>query len=293
MKKLLFLSLATFAAMTALVSCGGSNSNEKKEKEIAEPRSVALSAEDVTLQGNGAQYIKICSDSITFYGNQDKDDYSPKIYFEIEFAQDKPAPDFYDFETTSAFNVVVYDATGKKLREFSSPYDDVRQLQEYMQKGNETPVKFRYSSSISNLDDYYEFFEKAATVEVVKIGYRTNAEYHSSGSSSTSDDDAAGVSAGDDDSDDSDNSSSVASSSKSSSNEWDSILDDYESYVDKMVSLLKKAKNGDATAIVEYTSALEDAQSLTNKLANAKSDMTAAQQSRYIKILNKYNKALM
>lgn len=76
-------------------------------------------------------------------------------------------------------------------------------------------------------------------------------------------------------------------SSVSSETDWDTILDEYEQYVDKYISFLKKVSNGDYSAMVEYAEYMEKAMSVSDKLANAKDEMTSAQIARYMKILNK------
>lgn len=76
-------------------------------------------------------------------------------------------------------------------------------------------------------------------------------------------------------------------SSFSGSGDWDSVLDDFEDFVDSYVKLYKKAMDGDMSAISEYPEVLSKAESLSNKLSNAESDLTSAQLSRYTKILNK------
>ncbi len=76
-------------------------------------------------------------------------------------------------------------------------------------------------------------------------------------------------------------------SSSSGSGDWDSVLDDFEDFVDSYVKLYKKAMDGDMSAISEYPEVLSKAESLSNKLSNAESDLTSAQLSRYTKILNK------
>lgn len=65
-----------------------------------------------------------------------------------------------------------------------------------------------------------------------------------------------------------------------SSSDWDSVLDEYEDYVDQYVKLYKKAMAGDMSAMSEYAGMLEKAQSLFSKLENAQGEMTAAQISR-------------
>lgn len=81
-------------------------------------------------------------------------------------------------------------------------------------------------------------------------------------------------------------------SSSKSDNDWDAVLDDYEKFVDQYIKLFKKAQNGDASAIIEYATCLEKAQSLQEKLENAKSDLTSKQVSRLTKIINKLSNAV-
>lgn len=97
---------------------------------------------------------------------------------------------------------------------------------------------------------------------------------------------------GDDDSDeeneDMENDGVIVSSS---STDWDDVLDEYEQFVDKYISLLKKASSGDLNAMTEYVSYMEKAESLSDKLSNAEDEMTIAQMSRYMEILNKMAEA--
>ena len=79
----------------------------------------------------------------------------------------------------------------------------------------------------------------------------------------------------------------------SGSNKWDKVLDDYESYVDQYVKLVKKARNGDVSAIAEYASMLEKAEKLEEELDNAKNDLTTAQSQRLLKISQKMTNAAM
>ena len=79
----------------------------------------------------------------------------------------------------------------------------------------------------------------------------------------------------------------IISSSSSGSEDWDALLDSYEEYVDKYISYLKKASKGDMTALSEYPSMMEKAQEFSNKMKNARSDMSAAQWAKYNKITMK------
>jgi hypothetical protein len=65
---------------------------------------------------------------------------------------------------------------------------------------------------------------------------------------------------------------------------WDKILADYESYTDKYIKLLKKAKAGDASAMSEYMEMLEKAQQFQESLSDANDDLTPAQLQKFTKI---------
>lgn len=80
---------------------------------------------------------------------------------------------------------------------------------------------------------------------------------------------------------------------ESSSDKWDEILDEYEAYCTKVASCARKAQAGDFSAISEYASLLERAQSLEDKLENAKSDLTSAQVARLGKIASKMASSMM
>lgn len=71
------------------------------------------------------------------------------------------------------------------------------------------------------------------------------------------------------------------------SEDWDSLLDSYEEYVDMYISLLKKASSGDLSAVSEYTSYMSKAQEVSQKMADATSKLSPAQLSRFNKINQK------
>lgn len=78
----------------------------------------------------------------------------------------------------------------------------------------------------------------------------------------------------------------------SGSEDWDSLLDTYESYVDKYISYMKKAANGDMSALSEYPALMKKAQELSEKIENAKDDMSSSQLKRYMNITMKMTNAV-
>ena len=80
-------------------------------------------------------------------------------------------------------------------------------------------------------------------------------------------------------------------SSSSGSEDWDALLDSYEKFVDKYISYMKKAAGGDLSAISEYTSLMEKAEEIGDKLDKAGDDLSSSQMNRYMKITEKMTKA--
>lgn len=91
--------------------------------------------------------------------------------------------------------------------------------------------------------------------------------------------------------DDDDSYSDDNTSSSSGTEDWDAVLTSYEKYVDKYISYVKKAANGDMTALAEYPSLMKKAQEFSDKLKNAQGDMSSAQLARYNRISTKMMKA--
>ena len=83
----------------------------------------------------------------------------------------------------------------------------------------------------------------------------------------------------------------LVSCSSTGSADCDSMLDSYEQYVNKYIALLKKAAEGDMTALAEYPALMEKAQEFSEKMENAQGDMSASQWARYMKITTKMTKA--
>lgn len=79
----------------------------------------------------------------------------------------------------------------------------------------------------------------------------------------------------------------TSSAKRSDSEDWDALLDAYESYVTKYLSYAKKAAKGDASALSEYPALMEKAEELGHRLENAKDDMSAKQLKRYMAITSK------
>lgn len=91
--------------------------------------------------------------------------------------------------------------------------------------------------------------------------------------------------------DDAEVEAATISNTSSSSKNWDALLDSYEQYVDKYISYMKKAANGDMSALSEYPALMQKTQDFSEQLDGAQGDMTPAQWARYMKITQKMMKA--
>lgn len=83
----------------------------------------------------------------------------------------------------------------------------------------------------------------------------------------------------------------IEEESVTSNSEWDTILDEYEEFVDKSLNLASKAQSGDVSALTEYTETMQKMQNLQLKLQNAQSEMTPEQLQRLTQIITKLSNA--
>lgn len=80
--------------------------------------------------------------------------------------------------------------------------------------------------------------------------------------------------------------------SGSGSADWNEILDSYERYADKYVSLTKKIINDDMSVLTDFYSLAEKAEDLDKKLSKAQNQLSSSQWSRYLKITQKISEAV-
>lgn len=92
-----------------------------------------------------------------------------------------------------------------------------------------------------------------------------------------------------------DNSTSIdyGKVSSENGNDWNKIIDDYGTFIDQYIELLKKAKNGDASAMSDYPDVMQKAQDLGEQLQNAQSDLTPEQASKFLKLQEKLSQAAL
>jgi O6-methylguanine-DNA--protein-cysteine methyltransferase len=89
--------------------------------------------------------------------------------------------------------------------------------------------------------------------------------------------------------------SSYSSSSKgsNSSNEWDSVIDSYEQFVNEYTAILKKVNSGDMSSYSEMAELMEKYQELAEKIEAASDELSSKQLKRFNKINSKLSSAIL
>ncbi|MBP3550039.1 MAG: hypothetical protein J6J57_00120 [Alistipes sp.] len=77
----------------------------------------------------------------------------------------------------------------------------------------------------------------------------------------------------------------------SNNTQWDELLDEYEEFIDDYIACMKKANNGDLSAMSEMAELMKDVQDISGKIEKVSSSLTASQASRYSKLMQKLSNA--
>jgi hypothetical protein len=251
MKKWLKIALGVILGLIVLMLLFG-----KCESDIPKEKEVTVS--NVEMSGYAAPYLKVVDGTYTF--TQDGDDASISVKFELV---KKPTEEFYD-QSWAKFvlnpigkNGSIYDLGFSK---FAAEDGEVQKLKDLMNGnvGDTKNIVFSFGYLSSNKDKVLDIFQNAETFEIIDEAFTNEKD-------STGDDTFGGY----------------------GSNDWDSILNEYEQFVDEYIAALNKAASGDIDAIQSSSDLMEKAESLSNRLENAKADLTSAQQKRLLKIQNK------
>ncbi len=125
----------------------------------------------------------------------------------------------------------------------------------------------------------------STVVEVEEDYYGDTADEETESSYDTYGDDT------DDMSYESDDDDTDATSDETGGEDINAMLDSYEEFVDEYISYVKKAANGDVSALAQYPEVMEKAEALDKKIKSVKSDLTSSQMKRYMKITAKMTKA--
>ena len=227
-----------------------------KKQEMPE----SISPQTTEIDGNMGEYYEVVD------GSYNLPKYTNEFEFDVKCIKDLPELTY----TKIGIGYEIYDEDGKVIDSKNATLEDVSPWKStdflLLKEGEMGKVKVPLAG----------WREKLIGAKTFKIVINARGE---EGSNDTTDDDTTD-----------DDATAVASSS---SNNWDSVLDEYEQYCTKLASMSKKVMSGDMSVMAEYSSTLEQAQSLAEKLENAEGDMTSAQVARLNKIAAKMAQSVM
>ena len=278
MKVLKYLSFAVL--LLCLASCGGKG----------DENSVTLKVE--TELGPLADYIKVTDQEVVVKMSDEKEDGADCKVITSSLALEviKSVASNYSFH----FDAVVLDKDHVEIGtlpsfDVESIYDsDNGDLSDVLLAGS-LRAQMKHSEEVAEItpedqEELNKIFKEGAYIVIKpKFPDAKFEEYKGKSSSAEVVESSDDTIAEDED--------IAVSSSSSSSQDWDAMLDSYEEYVDNYISLLKKAANGDRSAMAEYPALMKKAQEFGNEMKNAQGSMSASQLARYTKISTKMLKA--
>lgn len=134
--------------------------------------------------------------------------------------------------------------------------------------GDTKSISFKWDYFSQGEDLRKSIFEKSVSFEVIDEAFG----YPESSSSNSS--------------------TSMSSDSNGGGSDWDAVLDDYEEYIDSYIEMCEKMADGDMSAMSSYTEMVDMANSFGEKLSRAEGSLSASQMSRYVRLNEKWAKAL-
>ncbi len=275
MKVLKYLSFA--GLLMCLASCSEENSvTLKVEAEL----------------GELADYIKLTDQEVVVNMSDEKNDdgvdckvITSSLALEVTKSVASNYDMDFDVEVLDENHVNIGTLPGFKIEE---GYDyDNGELSHFLNAGS-VRAQMRASKKVAKLtpkdqEKWNKILKEGAYI-LIKPGYSgaKYAEYKAKSSNTEVLESSNGTTTEDED---------IADGSSASSQDWDAMLDSYEEYVDKCISIAKKMAEGDMTAMTEYPALMSKAQEFCDKMENAKGSMSASQLARYTKLTEKMLKA--
>lgn len=256
---------------------------------------VELDVTNAEVEGDNKDIVSIEDGNYTLVGTV-KGDMGQELYIKVKVRQKNPVKKSAEEISFVTGNVNLEIIDENDMSMIKLPLKENEEFKKFITQGKEDDTKeFKFSYVMNNKDQYAQIMKGAKSVKLVDLSL-----YNYENTDMVADEGSAGYGEEIDNSSDIDNSNdnNEASDDDSSfdetseNNNLDELLDKYEEYYDSYISLMKKAKNGDMSAVVEYGKYLKKAQELSNKLEQAKGDLTTSQLARFQKIQMKLMKAM-
>ena len=274
MKKNLLIVLL-FALIAVLASC----SKDLKPKDI-EPTATEFTS------GELAKYIEV-DDGHAELSYAETDDAVPAQYIRLKVTlkmkkdglKDVDPQDINFTKLLAVATINLVDDNGTTVQEISIKSDEMPKLKKLLTGKEGDTEEIVFEGEFHNSDDAPKWFEKTTKFTPYLAEDITTEKMEESDTD---------VSSGDDLTDDT---SSSVDESETSDADVEELLDSYEDFVDEYISYLKKAANGDMTALEQYPDVMQKAKDLDDKLKTKKGSLSSEQLKRYLEITNKMTKA--
>lgn len=252
--------------------------------------SAPIKPESTSLEGNLSTYYEVVDKEYTFAEDgtltldikKIKDNFPEPWHTGLKYS-DPPSD---STEYSLVFKITFLDEKGNIVGSALFNYAQAESLAE-LKNGDSTKIQLFKGEIITEDQINDDTREKAVTFRV--SGKVERGEGSPSSSSSESTEPSTEMT---DASSEISTEEATEDNSSSSSEDYDAVLDEYEEYTNKLLSMLKKVEAGDMSAYADYMGLVESMTSLDKKLANAKKEMTTAQVARFLRIQTKYLKAL-
>lgn len=256
---------------------------------------VELDVTNAEVEGDNNDIVSIEDGNYTLVGTV-KGDMGQELYIQVKVRLKNPVKKSAEEISFVTGNVNLEIIDENDMSMIKLPLKENEEFKKFITEGKEDDTKeFKFSYVMNDKDQYAQIMKEAKSVKLVDLSlynYENTDMIADEGSASYDED--IDNSSDIDNSDDNDETSDYDSSfdETSEDNNLDELLDKYEEYYDTYNSLMKKAKNGDMSAVVEYGKYLKKSQELSKKIEQAKGDLTTSQLARFQKIQMKLMKAM-
>ena len=261
---LLAMILGILAIMT---SCGGPKEGTKE-----------LDISNAEVLGDSADVVSIVNGTYTLVGMVPTD-ISQTLSIKIKLRLEKPLKDKRLKKV--GWNLEILDENGTALiSDLALKDGEESKLMTFLTEGDEGDEKeFTFQYEMGNDDWYKKIMTDAVNIDLKNVSFYKEQTYSGGNTYINSEDEETG-------------SETDITSDDISSSDIDDVLKTYSDYVDKYITFMKKAANGDMSAMAEYAGLLNKAQELDDKLKEVKDDMTTDQWDRFLKIQQKMLSAI-
>lgn len=256
---------------------------------------VKLDVTNAEVEGDNNDLVSIEDGNYTLVGTV-KGDMGQELYIQVKVRLKNPVKKSAEEISFVTGNVNLEIIDENDMSMIKLPLKENEEFKKFITEGKEDDTKeFKFSYVMNDKDQYAQIMKEAKSVKLVDLSlynYENTDMIADEGSASYDEDidNSSDIDNSDDNDETDDDDSSFDETSED--NNLDELLDKYEEYYDTYISLMKKAKNGDMSAVVEYGKYLKKSQELSKKIEQAKGDLTTSQLARFQKIQMKLMKAM-